>query len=607
MPTKSDEIPAAIKRAVSIVDLIGEHISLVRRGRTFKGICPFHDDHAPSLNVDPERQIFKCFVCNEAGDIFDFVMKRERVGFREALEQLAQRARIELPKLDGSSRSGVAKDQHFAVLEWADQEFRKCFWESPLGAPARKYAANRGLNADSLRAFGIGFAPRDWEWLVQRARARRFTPEQLQRCGLASARSRGSGFIDFFRGRLMFPIRDARGRTIAFGGRILPEMATEMDGKYTNSPETPVFTKSEHVYGLDQARDAIVRAKSAVVVEGYTDCIMAHQHGLKHVVGTLGTALGNSHVTTLKRYADRIVLVYDGDRPGQDAADRALSLILNSDVDLRVLPLSDDLDPCDFLLRRGAEEFQRGLDSAEDALDFKLRRAGQVHDLNTIHGRRQALDFVLSAVAALPILARGSAPVTREIVLDRLALRVGIPVESVRKRLRELYDRQHQSGRGNRPDVVEPNASQWWRNESSPERELMEALLADPTAIPQALTELQLDEITTSGFRRILEVCAEMVKDGQVVTLDDLRHRLEDRELACRASTLAETGREKGAVDRRLSDVLAYFTSRRLSKGPESQATRGGVLEGDEAKRQYLSQKLQKAQSRQRMAQRHAM
>jgi DNA primase len=593
----------AIKRAVNIVDVIGEQISLTRRGRTFKGLCPFHKDHRPSLNVDPERQIYKCFSCNAGGDVFDFVMNFERVGFREALESLAQRAGITLSRV--SSRSRSDREQSADILKWAEEEFRRCFWDSPMGAPARQYAEKRGLSADSLRVFGIGFAPKEWDWLVKSARARRFTPEQLQKCGLAQASSGRNSHIDWFRGRLMFPIRDARGKTIAFGGRILPEYANDREGKYNNSP-APFFAKSEHLYGLDQARDAIRSTKAAVVVEGYTDCIMAHQLGLKHVVGTLGTALGGAHVTTLRRYADRIILVYDGDRPGQDAADRALSIILSSEVDLRILPLTGDLDPCDYLLQKGAEDFRKGLDSAGDALDFKLRRAGRIHDLTTINGRRQALDYVLSAIAAMPVLSTGSTPVTREIVLDRLGQRLGIPAETVRKRLRELRPK----ARRGRPDVNEPAKpadAGWWNNESFSERELMEALLAAPNLIPEALNEITLEEIKTLGFRRMLEVCIELSRDGRGIELDELRLRLEDRELACRASILAETGREKGSVERRLADVLAYFKSRRDQAASRSEVARGDVPDSDEAKRQFLALKFQKAQSRQRNTQRHAM
>ena len=602
----SDGITAAIKRAVNIVDVIGEQVSLTRRGRTFKGLCPFHDDHNPSLNVDPERQHYRCFSCGAGGDVFDFVMNRERVNFREALESLAKRARISLPK-SGPRRSETPKDGLYEMMRWAEDEFHRCLLQSEVAQSARDYVFGRGLNQSSIQSFRLGFAPNQWDWLIQRAKAKRYTPEMLEKCGLAKRRTRGSGHIDHFRGRVMFPIRDARGRTIAFGGRILPRFEAEDVGKYINSPETPLFTKSQHLYGLDQAKDPIIKAKAAVVVEGYTDCIMAHQHGLTHVVGTLGTALGSSHVAILKRYADRIVLVYDGDDEGQKAADRVLELILSGEVDLRIFSLPDEMDPDEFLLQRGAEEFRRGLDSSEDALDFKLRRASQSYGLSTISGRRQTLDAVLGAIAALPVLTTGFAPVTREIVLDRLGQRLGIPAETVRNRLREIRGQKSRQN-GNQAKELEIQAASPWANESLVERELLEVLLADPSLIERAAEEIRLEEITTPVFRRILDVCIEIIRDGEVVDLDGLRLRLDDRELACRASILAETGREKGALERRLADVLAYFRNRTSAAELQSQVDRGDDRGSEEAKTRRLMQRFHhKKLSGHGKAQRHAL
>ena len=602
----ADDITAAIKRAVNIVDLIGEQVSLTRRGRTFRGLCPFHDDHNPSLNVDPERQFYKCFSCGAGGDVFDFVMNRERVNFREALESLAQRARISLPQTT-QRRSEGPKDGLYAIMKWAEEEFHRCLTQSEVAAPAREYVTGRRLDQSSIDAFRLGFAPKEWDWLLQRGRAKRFTPEQLEKCGLAKRRTRGAGYIDHFHGRVMFPIRDARGRTIAFGGRILPQFETEDTGKYINSPETAIYVKGEHLFGLDRARDAIIKGKTAVVMEGYTDCIMAHQHGLTHVVGTLGTALGSNHVAILKRYADRIVLVFDGDDAGQKAADRVLGLFLSNEVDLRILSLPDNLDPDEFLLERGAEDFRRHLDSAADALDFKLRRASQSCDLGSISGRRQALESVLSAIAALPVLTTGSAPVTREIVLDRLGQRLGIPAETVRKRLRELREQQGRRN-GNQAKREDSPEDTPWANESLVERELLEILLAHPELIPKVVEQLELEEITTPGFRRILEVCIETIRDGQVVDLDGLRQRLEDRDLACRASILAETGREKGALDRRLADVLAYFKSRKSKADDQSQAGRGEGQDSHDVKERHVLERFHKKKlSDLSRAQRHAM
>jgi DNA primase len=601
----ADNVTTAIKRAVNIVDLIGEHIALTRRGRTFKGLCPFHDDHNPSFDVDPERQSYRCWSCNAKGDIFDFVMNRERVDFRIALETLAQRARITLPTR--RRQSGENRDDLFEIMQWVEGEYCRCL-SSEAGQSGRQYVDQRGINGASVQAFRLGFAPNEWEWLVQRARARRITPEQLERCGLVVRRPKGPGFYDKFRGRLMFPIRDARGRTIAFGGRILPQFESPETPKYMNSPETRIFTKGEHLYGLDRARDAITKGGCAVVVEGYTDCIMPHQHGVTNVVGSLGTAFGDGQVAILKRYADRIILVFDGDEAGQKAADRALGLFLRHEVDLRVLSLPEQLDPCEFLLERGGDEFRRLLNTAADALEFKLQRAGQLFDVTSIAGRRQALDFVLDAVGAIPVLSSGTQPITREIVLDSLARRLSIPPETVRKRLREVREQnlRRTTKRAPAAEATTDPAVSLWQGESPAERELMEIVLAEPGFIDQILERVSADVFRTPGLRRIFEACVALVRESHGFDLDSLRLVLEDRELACRASTLAETGREKGQVERRLGDVLEHLAGR-LTPEPKPTASRGeshGNDQEDETRR--LAQRFEEARARQRKTPRRA-
>ncbi len=561
----ADDTTARIKQSISIVDLIGEDVTLTRRGRTFKGLCPFHDDHNPSFDVDPERQSYRCWSCGEKGDIFSYLMTREGMGFREALEVLAQKAGIVLPARH-SAGADSPKNILYDVLRWAENEFQRCLLDSPLAEPARRYVTQRRLNAESIQRFRLGFAPNDWEWLLARARARGYDAELLEKCGLAKRRpSGGTGHYDAFRGRLMFPIRDARGRTVAFGGRILPDFESEAQPKYLNSPETAVFSKGEQLFGLDAAREAISDARSAVVVEGYTDCIMAHQHGVRHVVGTLGTALGERHVRELKRYTERIVLVFDGDEPGQKAADRALGLFLGHELDLRVFSPPRGLDPCDFLLERGGEEFRAGVAAARDALEFKFERAEALLEAGSIDGRRRALDAVLETIAAIPVVAMGSIPLKREMILDRVAHRYGVASDLVRKRVSELRgaaSRRRVAAVATGP--ARPSAAS--RNERPEERELLEIVLADPARLHEVAEAIAPVDIQAPDLRRIFETAVAMLRGDGASDLDGLRLRLDDRELACRATQLAETGREKTApVERRLADLLARFHAPRAA------------------------------------------
>ncbi|HID22739.1 MAG TPA: DNA primase, partial [Planctomycetaceae bacterium] len=348
-------------------------------------LCPFHDDHNPSFHVYPERQTYRCWACNEGGDCFSWVMKTENVAFSEALRMLAERARLEMPKTARSrSGSGQSKTELYQVLAWAARQFHHCLLSSPEAEQARRYLTeDRGLSLETVQAYGLGYHPRDWQWLLERARGV-YRPELLFAARLVRQRRDGSGYRDDFVGRVLFPIRDVRGRTVAFGARVLPGDPEAQGPKYLNSPESILFAKSRLLFGLDLAREAIKQAKTAIVVEGYTDCIAAYQAGIRNVVGTLGTALAEHHVLGLKRWAERVVLVYDGDVAGQTAAERSLGRFLAYDTDLRLLTLPDGQDPAEFLVSQGAEAFRERVDQAEEALEYKLRLEIGRYGLETV-------------------------------------------------------------------------------------------------------------------------------------------------------------------------------------------------------------------------------
>ena len=287
-----DDLKERVRDAVDITEVVGSYISLRRQGKAMVGLCPWHDDSRPSLQVNHERQTYRCWVCDVGGDVFNFLMRMEKLEFREALEQLADRAGITIPK----GRGGLAADDKAALwkaLGWAADRFHDCLRSHPEAAPARDYLAGRGLAAETIDRFRLGYAPPSWDWLLRQAAAAGIATPDLVRTGLAVARQDRSGHYDRFRGRVMFPIRDPLGRCVAFGGRVLP--GSDDPAKYINSPETPLFSKSSMLYGLDTARDAITKSRRAIVVEGYTDCLAARQAGVDDVVAVLGTALGERH------------------------------------------------------------------------------------------------------------------------------------------------------------------------------------------------------------------------------------------------------------------------------------------------------------------------
>jgi DNA primase len=299
---------------------------LRQAGTTYKGLCPFHDDHNPSFTVDPKRQRYRCWSCQKNGDVIFFIQEHERIGFTEALELLARRAGITLEKRADSPQ----KRQRALMLDgvrWAADLYQHCLLESPIAENARRYLGERRLAGETVRRFGLGFAPPSWDWLVQQANRAGVSLELLEHVGLVASRQDGTGFYDRFRDRVLFPIRNPRGDTVGFGGRILPNSTFALDApKYYNSTDTELFSKSDQLYGIDLARQAGAKAGYLAVVEGYTDVLMAHQHGVCQVVATMGTALNARHVQQLRRFAERVVLVFDADEGGHSGVDRALEV-----------------------------------------------------------------------------------------------------------------------------------------------------------------------------------------------------------------------------------------------------------------------------------------
>ena len=343
----SNDFREAVRTRTDLVSLIGESVGLksLRGGREFIGLCPFHDDHNPSMHVYPDRQTFRCWVCNTGGDCFTFVMEESKVGFREALEMLAKRANLEMPRNFSRGEAGASqgdKSQIMEALLWAQNLFHAMlFRDHPAAKTALSYLEQqRGLSRETIKQFRLGYHPDDWNWLTNQARGK-FSPEVLEAARLIGKRENGPGYYDNFVNRILFPIWNERGQPVAFGGRVMPG-ADDSHGKYWNSPESVVFHKSRLVYALNIARDAIRKTDHAIVTEGYTDCIALHQAGITNVVGTLGTALTDQHVATLRRFVPKVVLVYDGDDAGQMAAERAVERFLAQDVDLRILTLPGD-------------------------------------------------------------------------------------------------------------------------------------------------------------------------------------------------------------------------------------------------------------------------
>lgn len=364
-----------------LIQLIGDHLTLIPKGREYVGLCPFHDDHKPSMFVVPHKQIYHCFSCGAGGNAFDFVMKFHGMGFREALVYLAEKAGVELTPLRPGARSEsestdtASRDDLASANRFALDFFRAIFNHPQHGAVAREIVERRGISPEMVEQFKIGASPDRWDGLLKTIESKGMSVEPFLAAGLLKRREAGGGYYDALRNRVIFPILDQTGRPIAFGGRKINEAD---EPKYLNSPETALFHKGSTLFAISQAFRAIQSERTAIITEGYTDAIACHQAGITNVVATLGTALTQRHATLLRRVCDRVILLFDGDEAGQRAADRALEVLFAEPIDVRVCVLPDELDPDEMLKEvGGADRFRAVLAQAIDLLDYRFARLGE--------------------------------------------------------------------------------------------------------------------------------------------------------------------------------------------------------------------------------------
>ena len=561
-----DDAKERVREAVDIVDVIGSYISLRRQGKAMTGLCPWHDDSRPSLQVNPERQTYRCWVCDVGGDVFSFVMRMEKVEFREALEQLADRAGIELAR----GRGGLPADDKATlrtVQAWAAERFRDCLRSAPDAAAAREYLRSRGLLPATIDRFQLGFAPQSWDWLLRQAAAAGIGRDDLVKAGLAIERDDRSGHYDRFRGRVMFPIRDPQGRCVAFGGRVLPGDRPD-SAKYINSPETPLFSKSSMLYGLDTAREAMATSRRAVVVEGYTDCLAARQAGIDDVVAVLGTALGERHAKLLRRYADRIILVLDGDDAGRRRANEVLEVLLAEPIDVRIARMPSGVDPCELILEQGRDAFEALVAQACDPLDYRMDEvlAGLAPDAGD-DAALASVESVLKALAAAAgrsSLADSQSRMREDQVLGRLARRFGLSRDVLRSRMQDLRGRPHAGGDGAMAEPGRPSRLPAW------DREVLEVLVGVPDSVGLIVREVTPADVETPACRTVIETAGRLHASGRSVALADLLLELVDPALQSLLVAVDEAALARTGLDPQ--ERVGHFTAALRRRAAERQA-----------------------------------
>jgi DNA primase len=557
LPRFSEQFIQQVVQATDIVDLVSRHVALKRAGKEFVGLCPFHDDHKPSMHVVPAKQFFYCFVCGAGGGPIKFVELFERLEFVEAVEALAQRANIPVPAAaDQAGPSGPGKNDLLKANAFAVNFYRSQL-KSPCGKAALDYALSRGISQDSIDKFMLGYAPSHWDSLVQAAWKEKISEQVLVAAGLAARREGANGCYDRFRNRLMFPILDVEGRAIAFGGRALDP---DEKAKYLNSPESPLFDKSSNLYGLTWSRKGIVASETAIVVEGYLDVLMPLQFGVSNIVATLGTALNERHVRLLSRYAKNIVLVFDSDAAGVSAADRALEIFMQQRINVNVASVPNGKDPCDFVLANGAEAFNGLVAAAPDAMQYVWNR--QLEQFQKAGGnladRHRIVEEFLRLVAT-----SASYGAIDEIRRGQLAQHIGhmvniAPVELARKMKSMVRTLK-------KPSVQDVGVSEGgprlaFLNKS--EAQALEVLLNRPDLFDNTAERIDPHDFEEPALRAIAGELWRLGHEGRG-GLEELLACESMSQYAALLSELAAEGIGRGNFDETLAGAVQYLVYRR--------------------------------------------
>ena len=534
MPLIPEPILDEIQSRIDIAELIGRYVPLQRAGRHFKALCPFHKERTPSFHINTEKQIFHCFGCAAGGNVFGFLMQQERLTFPEAVRKLADEANVSLP--DAPQRGPT--DQLFEVLDKACRYYERMLVHPRHGQKAAAYLQSRGMNEQAREVFRLGCAPDGWDHMIRAGQQSGCSVELLGEAGLTVQGSRGP--IDRFRSRLLFPIQDVRGRVVSFGGRSLDGQ----EPKYLNGPETPVYHKGRHLFGLSQAKDAIIAAKCAVIVEGYFDCVLLWQAGLQHVVAPLGTALTPEQARQLTRYAGRVVLAFDADAAGEAASLRGIDVLLEAGLHVSVAQLPTGVDPDEFVQASGLAAFERLLNKSLNVVEFLIAAAAKRHDLSRAEGKASAAQSMLATLRKVPdaiLRAEYVRGLTDRLQLDERAVRTELqrPGSSFRSK-----------------SSAQATAAPM-RPATGPERLLAALVIDDPTRWDAVSGSGALDAIEDSALRQLLVAVAELrLTSPNELTPTQVISRLQGEALGPLVAELVQLAQTVSSKDKAFHECL---------------------------------------------------
>lgn len=559
-----------VRAASDIVEVISGYFPLKRAGANFVALCPFHKEKTPSFHVNPQRQIFHCFGCHKGGDVFTFLREYEHISFLDAVRRLAERANIPLAFEDDPHyrQTRQLKEVLLEIHEQLTRRWQQALQQDSAGQAARDYLQRRGVSAEAIGLFRLGFAPEAWDDTVNWARSKGYDLALMEQAGLVVRHEARDHYYDRFRGRLMFPICDEQGRVIAFSGRTLnPE---EKTGKYVNSPETPIFVKSRVFYGLDKSRRAIQEARQAVVCEGQLDLIACYMAGVRHVVAPQGTAFTGEHARILKRYVEEVVLCFDADPAGQNAAERVADGLLPLGIAVRVARLPAPHDPDSLVRERGPGALQQAVEEAPGYFDFLLDRLCAQYSPATDKGRLEITRRMATA------LKKTRSEVLLETYAQKTALRFGLTPTVFLQQFRATPVAETEGL------MVEDTPEAPAEQAPDVERRLLQLVMCHDAAAPAWLAALDLAWITSEPVRRLLALRRTAAENQTWQGVAALMTTLEEEKLRNLLSASLCDERPMSQPEKEVRDALQKLRNDHLSlqtKRLQEQLSRTDVSE----------------------------
>lgn len=500
-----------IRNSLDIVEVVEEYVKLERSGKNYRGLCPFHNEQEPSFTVSPQKQIYHCFGCNEGGNMFNFLMKFLNISFPEAVENLADKAGVELPKKN-ISKKDKKESKIYEINRIASKYYHKHLKDSKK---AKEYLYSRGFEKGILKKFNVGYAPEGWSNLLDFMSKKGCSEKLLQEAGLVIPR-KSEGWYDRFRERIIFPIFDIGSRVIGFGGRALDDSTP----KYINSPETRVYSKRKHLYGLNFAKSEIRKKDEVLIVEGYTDVLSLYQSGIKNVVSNLGTALTKQHIRELRRFTDNVKVIYDSDEAGKLASLRNLDLLVEEGVKVDLVCLPSNKDPDDYVKEFGKEKMLELVDEAKSLIQYKIDILNYEADSEDIYEKKEIIEDILTTINKI------SNPIERDQYINKFSdfgTSGDIKLErAVRKKLKEMRNSDKYSGKEKVEVDLEKNKI------SNTEKLLVRGMLESEEAINLVKEKLTHDDLYHPTIKKIVKKVFSLKGEGKELKIEKIMNHIRD-------------------------------------------------------------------------------